>query len=130
VNESVGDPDSVGVPASVPVDVEKVIPAGSVPEVSVHVVTESPGVSVAESATGPYAVPTFPAGNELVEITGVAGRTWKATLLDALVCPTESVAETETGNDPNVVGVPDSVPEEELNVIPVGNGPEADHPVT
>ncbi len=74
-----------------------------------------------------YAVPTCPAGTELVEI--VTGVTAAATVMvndfDAVcaVGVVESVTFTVKLNEPDAVGVPEIVPPVE-SVTPPGNAPE------
>lgn len=120
-------PEVVGVPAISPVDAVKLNPAGSEPDVTLHVygVVPPDAVSVAE-----YAVLTVPLGSEVVVTVGGCGAA-AIVMLSALVAvcsgELESAAFTVKDEAPACVGVPVMPPAAE-SPSPAGRAPLAnDH---
>jgi hypothetical protein len=120
---NVNEPDAVGVPEIVPPE-ESVNPPGRAPELMLQPYGVVPplAASVVE-----YAVPTVPAGTELVEtVTGVTAAEIVRVNDFVAVCAVgvvESVTFAVNVNEPDAVGVPEIVPPVE-SVTPPGRPPE------
>ena len=114
---------AVGVPLITPVEEFKASPAGSVPEVSVHVYGVAPPVAV---KVWEYGVPAWPPGNDVVVIVKAAEATVSVRLtFDVCAGELESVTlKVSATAFAVVVGVPLITPVEEFNASPVGSVPE------
>src|SRR5271167_1235941 len=122
---NVNEPDTVGVPESVPVDAARLMPAGKAPELMLQLNGVVPPLA---AKVVEYAVPTCPEGTEPVVI--VTGETAAATVMvsdSVAVCAVgvvESVTFTVNVNEPDTVGVPESVPVDAARLMPAGKAPE------
>jgi hypothetical protein len=117
------EPDAVGVPEIVPL-ADKPRPAGKAPEATLQLYGVVPPVA---ASVVEYAVPTCPAGIEVVVIcTGVTAAATvivKDFVVVWAVGVVETVAITVKLNEPAVVGVPEIVPAVD-SASPPGNAPE------
>jgi hypothetical protein len=112
---------AVGVPLIRPVDEFRVSPAGSVPDVSVHVYGAVPPVT---ANVCEYAVPSWPLGSDNVVIVSVVIVSVKLTLA---VCAGEPESVTLKVSEvafAAAVGVPLIRPVDEFSVSPAGNVPK------
>lgn len=109
----------VGVPETTPVDVFKVIPAGSAPEATAHVYVPVPPVA---DRGCEYPVPRRAGESDFVLI--VSGLMTTIVSERVAVRPSTSVARTVNVEVPAVVGDPNSPPDE-LSERPAGNEPDA-----
>ena len=121
VNVTPPDAVAVGVPVIAPVDAFSVNPAGRLPPVTVHVYGEVPPLTASEAL---YAVPTVPAGSDVVVMLSADATIVSVTVTDfACAGALESVTVNVTRIDADDVGVPVIAPVDAFSANPAGRLP-------
>lgn len=112
-------PAALAVPLICPVAEFKVNPLGSAPPVMLHVSGGTPPVAVSGAV---YGVPTCAGGKDDVVITS-SGATWIEQARSALA-PLWSDTRSANVAEPALAGTPETMPESDAIVSPVGKLPD------